>query len=106
VCGDGRAVLLRALSPLTGIDAMVRARGRERDLANGPGKLTQALGISGPDDGADLVTGDRGILIVDDGTPPPVDPVVTPRVGISKAAEEPWRFYVRGDPNVSRRVRA
>ena len=105
VCGDGRAVLLRALAPLTGIDEMAAARGRERDLCNGPGKLTQALGITGDDDGADLVTGDRSIRIVDDGTPPPVEPVITPRIGISKAAEEPWRFCVDGDPHLSRRVR-
>jgi DNA-3-methyladenine glycosylase len=106
VCGEGRAVLLRALAPLTGIEAMAAARGRERDLANGPGKLTQALGISGDDDGADLVSGDRGITIVDDGVRPPPEPVVATRVGITKAAAEPWRFYVPGEPNVSRRVRA
>src|SRR5439155_23230954 len=70
VCGDGRAVLLRALSPLDGIDemrAMRPAAKRDRDLCNGPARLTQALGITGVDDGADLVRGDRGITIVDDG---------------------------------------
>jgi DNA-3-methyladenine glycosylase len=105
VCGDGLAVLLRALAPLEGLEAMradrPRAR-RDRDLANGPARLTQALGISGVDDGADLVTGDGGIVIVDDGTPPPAHPVVTPRIGITKAAAEPWRFYVPGDQHVSR----
>jgi len=116
VCGDegeGVAVLIRALAPLDGIDAMRAARPaarRDRDLCNGPGRLTQALGITGDDDGADLVSGDRGVAIVDDGTPPPAEPMVTTRVGISKAAHEPWRFYVHGDPNVSRpllpRVRA
>jgi DNA-3-methyladenine glycosylase len=105
VCGDGRAVLIRALAPLEGIEQMrlVRSKVRgDRDLTNGPARLTQALGIDGADDGADLVTGDRGIVIVDDGTPPPEHPVVTRRIGITKAAEEPWRFYVPGEQHVSR----
>lgn len=105
VCGDGRAVLLRALEPVGGLPEMRAVRPaarRDRDLANGPARLTQALGITGEDDGADLVTGDRGIVVVDDGTPPPPQPTVTPRIGITKAAAELWRFYVPGDPNVSR----
>ncbi|MCU1379202.1 MAG: DNA-3-methyladenine glycosylase, partial [Acidimicrobiales bacterium] len=105
VCGDGRAVLIRALAPLEGIEQMrlVRSKARgDRDLTNGPARLTQALGIGGVDDGADLVTGDRGIVIVDDGTAPPDHPVVTRRIGITKAAEEPWRFYVPGEQHVSR----
>jgi DNA-3-methyladenine glycosylase len=116
VCGDdgeGVAVLIRALAPLAGVEemrAVRKAAKRDRDLCNGPARLTQALGIVGDDDGADLVTGDRGISIVDDGTAPPVQPTVTPRVGITKAADQPWRWYVGGDPNVSRplvpRVRA
>jgi DNA-3-methyladenine glycosylase len=108
VCGDedeGVAVLLRALAPVRGIDEMRTVRPaakRERDLCNGPARLTQALGITGVDDGADLVKGDRGITIVDDGVPPPADPVCTPRIGITKAADEPWRWYVPGNENVSR----
>jgi DNA-3-methyladenine glycosylase len=105
VCGNGLAVLLRALAPLDGVEAMrvdrPKAR-RDLDLTNGPARLTQAMRIAGDDDGADLVTGDRGIVIVDDGTPPPEEPVVTARIGITKAAAEPWRFYVPGDPHVSR----
>jgi DNA-3-methyladenine glycosylase len=116
VCGDegeGVAVLIRALEPLEGVEEMRAARGaarRDRELCNGPARLTQALGITGADDGADLVAADRGIRIEDDGTPPPAQPAVTTRVGITKAAAEPWRWYVAGDPNVSRplvpRVRA
>ncbi len=109
VCGepdDGVAVLLRALEPVEGLDAMYRDRGpaarRHRDLCSGPGKLTQALGLSGEHDGADLVVG-RPVTIVDDDTPPPSSVVQTTRVGISVAAEEPWRFYVAGNPNLSRR---
>lgn len=108
VCGEedeGVAVLLRALAPVEGREAMYASRGRaarrDRDLCSGPGKLTQALGIAGPDDGTDLVTSDR-IHIVDD-VHRPVDIVQTTRVGISVAGEEPWRWYVAGDPNVSRR---
>jgi DNA-3-methyladenine glycosylase len=90
--GDGQAVLLRAIDPVDGIAEMRRRRGRE-PLADGPGKLCQALGIDLSDDGADLTGGD--IRIVDDGTPPPTDPITGPRVGISKATDRPWRFRVR-----------
>lgn len=108
VCGErgiGVAVLLRALAPLTGLDEMRIARPRakrNRDLCSGPAKLCQALGLDRTFDGADLVTGDRGVTIVDDGTPPPTCPVQTTRVGLRNGAEHPWRWYVDGDPNVSR----
>ena len=103
--GEGVAVLLRALEPVVGLEEMRAARPAARravDLCRGPARLTQALGITGSHDGADLVSGAEGIRIVDDGTPPPAHPVVTARIGITKAAAEPWRFYVPGDPNVSR----
>ena len=109
VCGDegeGIAVLLRALVPLDGLDEMRERRPaarRDRDLCSGPAKLCQAFGLDREHDGADLVTADRGVTILDDGTPPPVDPVQTTRVGLSAGAEHPWRWYVAGDPNVSRR---
>jgi DNA-3-methyladenine glycosylase len=108
VCGEEDepvAVLIRALAPLTGLEEM-RARRpaarRDRDLCRGPARLCQALDIDGRHDGVDL-TVDPGLTIVDDGTPPPPDPVVTTRVGLSVAVDEPWRWYVRDDPNVSRR---
>lgn len=106
-CGNGTAVLLRALAPVTGVEEMRAARPaarRDRDLASGPGKLCQALGIGRPLDGADLVSADRGITIVDDGVPPPGQPVVTTRIGISTATTEPWRYCVPDEPNVSRPV--
>ena len=105
--GVASAVLLRALTPLEGLDAMYAARGpaarRDRDLCSGPAKLTQALGIDGAFDGADLVTGDRRVTIVDDGQPPPPAPAVTARIGLTNGADLPWRFHVEGTPDVSRR---
>ena len=107
VCGDdgeGVAVLLRALEPLEGLEAMRVDRGGvpDRDLCRGPARLCQALGITRAMDGADLVTGDRGLTIVDDGTAPPDEPAVGPRVGITRGAESPWRWWVPGSPWVSR----
>ena len=103
--GEGIAVLLRAAAPLEGVDAMraVRPAARaDRDLCSGPAKLCQAFGITGAHDGADLVAGDREIVIADDGTPPPVEPANGLRVGLTAGAEHPWRWWVPGDPNVSR----
>jgi DNA-3-methyladenine glycosylase len=104
--GEGVAVLLRALAPLGGLAAMRAARPgcrRDRDLCRGPARLCQAMGIDRAQDGVDLVDGAGGLRIVDDGVPPPASPVVTPRVGITRAVDEPWRWYVPGDPHVSRR---
>lgn len=103
--GVASAVLLRAAAPLTGLEVM-RARRpaarRDRDLCNGPAKLCQALGIDGSFDGADLVAGDRGVRILDDGLAPPRVPGRSTRVGLSRGSEHPWRWFVPDDPNVSR----
>lgn len=107
VCGEvgqGFGVLLRAAEPLAGLELMraVRPKARrDRDLASGPGKLSQAFGITGQFDGADLVGADRGLWIADDGTAPPDAPVVGPRIGISRAVEFPWRWHVDGHLHVS-----
>ncbi len=105
--GVAAAVLLRALTPLHGLEAMYAARGpaarRDRDLCSGPAKLTQALGIDGSLDGANLVTGDLGATIVDDGQPPPPVPVVTTRIGLTDGADLPWRYYVPDVADISRR---
>lgn len=104
--GEGVAVLLRALAPLTRLAAMRAARPgcrSDRDLCRGPARLCQAMGIGRAQDGIDLVDGAGGFSIVDDGVPPPAAPVATARVGISRAVEQPWRWYVPGDPHVSRR---
>lgn len=108
VCGDdgvASAVLLRALAPVAGIEQMAAARGaaarRPTDLANGPAKLCQALGIGPDHDGADLVAGEQ-VALLDDGTPPPAEPGRSTRVGIRAGIAHEWRWFVPGDPNVSR----
>lgn len=93
--GDGVGVLIRALQPVTGLSSMREARPRarsDRDLCNGPGKLTQALGIDKSHDGADLVSGRHGVRIVSDSMPPPEFPLATTRIGISKAKDAMWRW--------------
>lgn len=107
VCGerDGSAVLVRAIEPMGDIDAMRSARGyppKDKNIGSGPARLAQALGITGALDGVDLVAGTQGIRLVDDGTPPPPDPVAGPRIGISKAVDYPWRWHVPGHAHVSR----
>jgi DNA-3-methyladenine glycosylase len=103
--GESSAVLLRALAPLDGLDAMRVARGpaarRDRDLCSGPAKLCQALGLDRAHDGVDLVQGAE-VAVLDDGTPPPTSPGVSARIGISVAVDEPWRWFVPDDPNLSR----
>ena len=100
--GHGSAVLVRAVEPVRGVELMRRRRGmvrRDIDLTNGPGKLCQALGITGALDGARL---DRGALRILVGEPlPDADVDVTARVGITKAADWPLRWVVRGNPYVS-----
>ena len=100
------AVLLRALTPLRGLEAMREERGaaarRDRDLCSGPAKLTQALGLDGGYNCADLVTADRGLAVIDDGIPPPPTPRQTTRIGLKKGAELPWRWYVPNALDVSR----
>ena len=111
VCGDdgeARAVLLRGLTPLAGLDEMRVARVRARkdaDLCSGPGKLTQALGIRREHNGADLVTGDRGVTVLDDGVAPPAEPARSTRIGLNPGEGDdlPWRFYVAGSLGLSRR---
>ena len=102
--GEGSAVLIRALHPLTGLDTMRSRRAaarRDVDLTSGPAKACQALGLDLDDNGADTVTSST-VRLCDDGTAPPLRPGVSPRIGISVAADVPWRFFVEGDPYVSR----
>lgn len=96
--GDGQAVLLRALAPLRGIELMSVRRNGAAKLSAGPATLCQALGIDGILDGVDLCAADRRaavpIGLYDDGVAPPAEPIVGPRIGITKAVDVPWRFRV------------
>jgi len=103
--GVGAAVLIRALAPEEGAAGMARARGRESDLASGPGRLCQALEIDRRLDGVDLLASD--VLYLAAGDPVRDSQVAsTPRIGISRARDLPWRFAVAGDPHLSRRARS
>jgi DNA-3-methyladenine glycosylase len=105
--GVGAAVLIRALEPIAGLELMRARRGLERaeDLCSGPGKLTQALGISLGENGTDLARGPIRF-----GMPPPgwedVEVVAGVRVGITKAADLPWRYGLAGSRFLSRPFRA
>ncbi len=95
--GSGQAVLIRSIDPIDGITAMRQRRaGRsDRELANGPGKVCQALGIGPDHNGTDLLAaGD--VEIHDDGVDPPANPIVGPRIGITKGVATPWRFRSSG----------
>ncbi len=100
--GEGSAVLLRATEPIEGVDAMARHRGRDgiRELCSGPGKLAQAMAVDRRHDGVDLVSGDA--VWIERG--PPLGPgfiVRGIRVGVRDDTRN-WRFWIRGDPFVSR----
>ena len=108
--GENRgAVLLRALEPVTGIPVMQERRGTldVRILCNGPGKLTQALGITKEFNGLPLDSGAIQVWSADSmpgfGPVPESAIVQTTRIGISKAKEQPYRFYLKGNPHVSRK---
>ena len=100
--GEAAAVLIRALQPTIGLEAMRARRGDRPDaeLCSGPGKLTEALGIGLDENGADLTGGRFALLPREDGWCE--DIVASPRIGITKATERPWRFSVAGNRFVSR----
>jgi DNA-3-methyladenine glycosylase len=99
---EAAAVLIRALEPTAELDAMRSRRGKrpDADLCSGPGKLTEALGIGLDANDTDL-SADPFLLL-------PPEPswsgevTTSPRIGITKAVEQPWRFSLRGSPFVSR----
>jgi DNA-3-methyladenine glycosylase len=109
--GVAAAVLLRAMRPTVGLELMRRRRGRsisDRDLARGPGRLCQALGITTADNGTDLASDALWVRETTDA--PDLLIAATPRIGITRAAERPWRFvvcdsrYISGRPVPSRDV--
>ena len=104
--GWGRRCSIRALEPVDGIDHMRERRGVDtvRQLCSGPGKLTQALGIGLEFNDTDLL---RGPVVFSDRPRQWRDVAVDVdvRIGITKAADLPWRFVAAGNPFVSRRVR-
>ena len=107
--GEPHGVLIRALEPVRGLELMVRRRGGisagARELTNGPGKLTQALGITGDDYGRDLC-GDR--LFLEEVDRPVGRVGRSARVNVDYAgawAAKRWRFYERGNRHVSVRSR-
>jgi DNA-3-methyladenine glycosylase len=99
---EAAAVLIRALEPTTELEKMRARRGKARtdlDLCSGPGKLTEALGVTLAQNG-DRLDREPFLLLPPEGDPPPV--VTSPRVGITKAVEKPWRFSAAGSKYVSR----
>ena len=104
--GRAAAVLIRALEPRWGMEEMSRRRGRDgaRDLCSGPGKLTEALGIGLEMDRASLTKPPFELRGRDDGWRD-VAVATGPRIGISRAAELPWRFCAAGSEYLSRPLR-
>lgn len=105
--GYPAAVLIRALEPLTGLEAMrARRDGRpDTELASGPGKLCMALEIDRSFDGADLCAPDARLFVEADNLVPDSAIATGPRVGVrgdEAALNAPWRFYVRDNRHVSR----
>lgn len=103
--GNPQAVLIRALEPLEGIELMRARRKREKltELCSGPGKLCAAMGIDRSCYGLDLLGDELSIT--------PGEPVAEEQIGVSarngvayagEAADYPWRFFLRGNPNVSK----
>lgn len=110
--GNAGCVLIRALEPLSGIEEMVRLRGLKFDhppqrasesrlLTSGPGRLCQAMAITrAADNGKDVTKKTSDLFIADDGIAAGKI-VTTPRIGITKAADEKLRYVISGNPFVS-----
>ncbi len=107
--GEAGGVLFRALEPISGIEEMALGRDIEMDgsgdlrkLTSGPGRLAEAFGITRErDNGKDLTSPKSDLFIADDGVRPKRI-VVTPRIGITKAADHPLRYIIAGNRFVSK----
>jgi DNA-3-methyladenine glycosylase len=97
--GTASAVLLRAGEVVDGIELARerRPRASDRDLARGPARLCNALGITLEDDGTDLAVGPVTLTL----GAPAIDVSTGPRVGLRAAADRPWRYWITGEPTVS-----
>jgi len=107
--GVGKAVLIRAIEPVDGINQMALFRyGKSElthkeftNLTNGPGKICNALNITKSENGIDLL--DDSIYILNNKSVPDEEIEITKRVGITKSADLPWRFYIKNNPFVSKK---
>jgi DNA-3-methyladenine glycosylase len=107
--GQGNAVLIRAVEPITGIEKMLRNRfGRKLksekeifNLTNGPGKVCQAFGIDRKLSGTDL-TGNK-IFILNGQKISSNDIGISKRIGITKSVDLPWRYFIKNNPYISRK---
>lgn len=107
--GEGDAVLLRGIEPLSGIDIMAKRRfGKNHtdekellNLTNGPGKICQAFGLNREHNGSDLTSTD--IFLLDQPDISKQQIVTTTRIGIKKSVDLPWRFYIKNNLYVSRK---
>lgn len=104
---DAGAVLIRAIEPIHGIDVMARNRSATKNkvemLTNGPGKLTRALSIDSRHNGLDLTV--NGELYIAEGyNVSDTDIIATKRIGISEGNDRHWRFIIKGNRFVSKRV--
>lgn len=105
--GVGSAVLIRAIEPLDEVELMAQRRFRKSEisekeflnLANGPGKICNAFGISKIENGVDLCGDD--IFLAEGDKVPKKNIVSATRIGITKSKDLPWRFYLKGNPFVS-----
>lgn len=101
VLGNGEALLIRAIEPTEGVELMRRHRGIEnvKKLCNGPAKLVQAFDIPKSFNGKSFL---EGPLRIEEGAAVDAEIIVAaPRIGITKATEKPWRFYIKDSPFVS-----
>jgi DNA-3-methyladenine glycosylase len=106
---EAGAVLIRAMEPRVGVEQMRARRGRAGDpdvrLAAGPAKLCQALSVTRAFDGYDLTTGDQ-LWLAESPESDPIDIAVGSRIGVDYAGNDwagrPWRFWIVGNPSVSR----
>lgn len=95
---SGEAVLIRAIRPETGMELMAERRGRRTQIASGPGRLGQALGVQLADNGKLFGAGEFTLISAE----APAEILVGPRIGLGKAADRPWRFGMAGVRGLSR----